>query len=135
VAKAKETQEPKASKRKPSKPADKPSSRQPKTKKAAAKAQEPETDKQKNIPFPFSPFCSFCGKSAYLRKRLIAGPSNIFICDECIEVCVDILLDEEKNYPNDDVKLEWAKRMRKILSGKKSFKIEDVKNTAKGVNA
>jgi ATP-dependent Clp protease ATP-binding subunit ClpX len=39
--------------------------------------------------------CSFCGKSGDLTKRLIAGPENIFICDECVEVCRKILVEEE----------------------------------------
>ena len=36
-------------------------------------------------------FCSFCGKQKELVKRLVAGPSGIYICDECIEVCREIL--------------------------------------------
>ncbi|MCL2609857.1 MAG: ATP-dependent Clp protease ATP-binding subunit ClpX, partial [Treponema sp.] len=39
--------------------------------------------------------CSFCGKSADMARRLIAGPDNIFICDECVEVCRQILIDED----------------------------------------
>ncbi|MDR3302281.1 MAG: ATP-dependent Clp protease ATP-binding subunit ClpX [Spirochaetaceae bacterium] len=39
--------------------------------------------------------CSFCGKSDGMTKRLIAGPENIFICDECVEVCRKILTEEE----------------------------------------
>ena len=42
-------------------------------------------------------FCSFCGKPKELAKRLIAGPSGIYICDECIEICREISLEEEKN--------------------------------------
>lgn len=38
-------------------------------------------------------FCSFCGKSQHEVKKLIAGPS-VFICDECIELCNDIIRDE-----------------------------------------
>ena len=37
--------------------------------------------------------CSFCGKSQDQVRRLIAGP-NVFICDECIELCQEII-DEE----------------------------------------
>ncbi|MFW5680923.1 MAG: ATP-dependent Clp protease ATP-binding subunit ClpX [Pseudomonadota bacterium] len=40
-------------------------------------------------------FCSFCGKSQNDVKKLIAGP-NVFICDECVELCADILKDEDK---------------------------------------
>ncbi len=40
--------------------------------------------------------CSFCGKPEELTKRLIAGPSGIYICDECIEVCRDVLKEDQK---------------------------------------
>ncbi len=40
-------------------------------------------------------YCSFCGKSQHEVKKLIAGPS-VFICDECIDLCNDIILDEVK---------------------------------------
>src|SRR4026208_1419098 len=38
-------------------------------------------------------YCSFCGKSQHEVKKLIGGPS-VFICDECIELCNDIIRDE-----------------------------------------
>src|SRR5258706_11560262 len=38
-------------------------------------------------------YCSFCGKSQHEVKKLIAGPS-VFICDECIDLCNDIIRDE-----------------------------------------
>ena len=38
-------------------------------------------------------YCSFCGKSQHEVKKLIAGPS-VFICDECIDLCNDIMRDE-----------------------------------------
>ena len=38
--------------------------------------------------------CSFCGKSQDQVKKLIAGPEGVFICDECIEVCMEIVEDE-----------------------------------------
>ena len=34
--------------------------------------------------------CSFCGKDQYEVKKLIAGPT-VFICDECVEICLDII--------------------------------------------
>ncbi|MGA1301954.1 MAG: ATP-dependent Clp protease ATP-binding subunit ClpX [Burkholderiaceae bacterium] len=43
-------------------------------------------------------YCSFCGKSQHEVKKLIAGPS-VFICDECIELCNDIIRDEQSNLP------------------------------------
>ena len=39
--------------------------------------------------------CSFCGKSADMARRLIAGPNEVFICDECVEVCRKILSEED----------------------------------------
>ncbi|MDR2797091.1 MAG: ATP-dependent Clp protease ATP-binding subunit ClpX [Treponema sp.] len=43
----------------------------------------------------FERSCSFCGKSADMARRLIAGPNDVFICDECVEVCRKILSDED----------------------------------------
>ena len=44
--------------------------------------------------------CSFCGKSADMARRLIAGPNDVFICDECVEVCRKILSDENEELSN-----------------------------------
>ncbi len=41
-------------------------------------------------------YCSFCGKSQHEVKKLIAGPS-VFVCDECIDLCNDIIRDETSN--------------------------------------
>ena len=41
-------------------------------------------------------FCSFCGKSQHEVKKLIAGPT-VFICDECVELCMDIIKEEHKS--------------------------------------
>ena len=43
-------------------------------------------------------YCSFCGKSQHEVKKLIAGPS-VFICDECIDLCNDIIRDETSAEP------------------------------------
>ena len=40
-------------------------------------------------------FCSFCGKPKELTEQLIAGPNGIFICNECIEVCHDVLKEKK----------------------------------------
>lgn len=40
-------------------------------------------------------YCSFCGKSQHEVKKLIAGP-NVFICNECVELCMDIIREEDK---------------------------------------
>jgi ATP-dependent Clp protease ATP-binding subunit ClpX len=44
-------------------------------------------------------YCSFCGKSQHEVKKLIAGPS-VFICDECIDLCNDIIRDESAPDPS-----------------------------------
>jgi len=41
-------------------------------------------------------YCSFCGKSQHEVKKLIAGPT-VFICDECVELCMDIIKEENKS--------------------------------------
>ena len=51
--------------------------------------------------------CSFCGKSEEQVMRLIAGP-GVYICNECIELCSDILYEEEKNYETADQMEELA---------------------------
>ena len=38
-------------------------------------------------------YCSFCGKSQHEVRKLIAGPS-VFICDECVDLCNDIIREE-----------------------------------------
>ena len=40
-------------------------------------------------------YCSFCGKSQHEVWKLIAGPT-VFICDECVELCMDIIREEHK---------------------------------------
>ena len=40
-------------------------------------------------------YCSFCGKSQHEVRKLIAGPT-VFICDECVELCMDIIREENK---------------------------------------
>ena len=58
--------------------------------------------------------CSFCGKTQDQVKRIIAGP-NVFICDECIQLCVDII--DEEDVPE---AIEWTdvpkpKEIKEIL--------------------
>ena len=49
------------------------------------------SNKNKNILY-----CSFCGKSQHEVRKLIAGPT-VFICDECVELCMDIIKEENKD--------------------------------------
>ena len=62
--------------------------------------------------------CSFCGKSQFDVQKLIAGP-EVYICNECINLCGDILLEEhsdsQKISANDLVKLLTPKQIRCIL--------------------
>jgi ATP-dependent Clp protease ATP-binding subunit ClpX len=41
-------------------------------------------------------YCSFCGKSQHEVRKLIAGPT-VFICAECVELCTDIISEENKS--------------------------------------
>ncbi|WP_368669160.1 ATP-dependent protease ATP-binding subunit ClpX [Gilliamella sp. Lep-s5] len=43
-------------------------------------------------------YCTFCGKSEHEVRKLIAGPSSIYICNECIRLCNDILKEETKSF-------------------------------------
>ena len=47
--------------------------------------------------------CSFCGKSQDEVRKLIAGPDGVFICNECVDICVGII---EEEYDFDDVDLD-----------------------------
>lgn len=61
-------------------------------------------------------YCSFCGKSQHEVRKLIAGPS-VFICDECVELCNDIIREEieESNSPNQSAQLPIPKEIHAIL--------------------
>ena len=48
-------------------------------------------------------YCSFCGKSQHEVRKLIAGPT-VFICDECVELCMDIIKEEIKTSNKSDKK-------------------------------
>ena len=56
--------------------------------------------------------CSFCGKPEGQIKKLIAGPAGVFICDECVGLCDEILMDELGNY-NDELEEDWAINLMK----------------------
>lgn len=59
--------------------------------------------------------CSFCGKSQNVVKKLVAGP-DVYICDECIELCNQILLDEENHQLEDNItNLPKPKEIKAIL--------------------
>ena len=59
--------------------------------------------------------CSFCGKNQYEVKKLIAGPT-VFICDECIALCVDIIKEENKiGLKKTTSSIPVPKKIRQIL--------------------
>ena len=49
--------------------------------------------------------CSFCGKPKDLAKKLIAGPDGVYICDECIDICKEVLEREDKKTRDENVRL------------------------------
>jgi ATP-dependent Clp protease ATP-binding subunit ClpX len=61
-------------------------------------------------------YCSFCGKSQHEVRKLIAGPS-VFICDECVELCNDIIREEiqEKSSGGAGSKLPTPHEIRRVL--------------------
>ena len=59
-------------------------------------------------------YCSFCGKSQHEVRKLIAGPT-VFICDECVELCMDIINEENKsNIVKDDAGVPTPKEICKV---------------------
>lgn len=63
--------------------------------------------------------CSFCGKAEGQVRRMIAGPSGLYICDECVDLCKEII-DEEDEYSGSgnsdmDIKLMPPKEIKKVL--------------------
>ncbi len=73
-------------------------------------------DKQNNRSDGKLLYCSFCGKSQNEVRKLIAGPS-VFICDECVELCNDIIREEieEKQSPTVSTRLPTPKEINRIL--------------------
>ena len=51
--------------------------------------------------------CSFCGKSQDQVRRLIAGPGAVYICDECVDLCREII--DEESAPPTRAKMPLAK--------------------------
>lgn len=49
--------------------------------------------------------CSFCGKPEELSKKLVAGPDGIYICDECIDICKDVIDRADKKAQDESLKL------------------------------
>lgn len=71
-------------------------------------------------------YCSFCFKSQYQVKMLIAGPASIFICDECVELCLEVIAGRppdpskrpsEKELPTEHL-LERLQAIEQTVQGK-----------------
>jgi hypothetical protein len=59
-------------------------------------AQSPEPDRRTHDPVTKKVLsCSFCGKTQYEVKELIAGPPPVFVCDECVGLCNDVIDDQD----------------------------------------
>jgi ATP-dependent Clp protease ATP-binding subunit ClpX len=59
-------------------------------------------------------YCSFCGKSQQEVRKLIAGPT-VFICDECVELCKDIIHEEKSSLVKSRDGIPRPKEIRKVL--------------------
>ncbi|MBP5597393.1 MAG: AAA family ATPase, partial [Pseudobutyrivibrio sp.] len=65
--------------------------------------------------------CSFCGKTQNQVRKLIAGPNGAFICDECVEICQEIIVEELEDFaPATDgdsieINLQKPEDMKKFL--------------------
>ena len=66
-------------------------------------------------------FCSFCGKPKELTEQLIAGPNGIFICNECIEVCHDVLKEKKTESEDTTAKVNLLNVSSSISQIMKSF--------------
>ena len=73
--------------------------------------------------------CSFCNKSQAQVKKLIAGPNDTYICDECVEVCSEIIEEEMAYDENDswtpfsDINLLKPEEIKEFLDGRCAGKI------------
>ena len=54
----------------------------------------------------YEQYCSFCGKEKSKVKKLIAGPDGVFICDECVELCRDMMAKMPSNSAQETVELK-----------------------------
>ena len=77
-------------------------------------------------------FCSFCGKPKELVKKLIAGPNGIYICNECIEICGEVLKeDEEEKLSISELRKNAVKEIREYA---KIIKIKVSEEKAKEIS-
>ncbi len=62
----------------------------PKISKEQARARR-QAERRLGVKLPKTLHCSFCGKSQHQVQKLIAGPRGVFICDECVGLCNDVI--------------------------------------------
>lgn len=60
--------------------------------------------------------CSFCGKSERAVRRLVAGPNGVYICNECVELCVDLIDPDNDNDFDDEYELPDLPKPKEICS-------------------
>ena len=65
----------------------------PKMSKAEAKARR-QAERALGAKLPKTLHCSFCGKGQHQVQKLIAGPRGVFICDECVGLCNDVIAEQ-----------------------------------------
>jgi ATP-dependent protease Clp ATPase subunit len=61
-------------------------------------------------------YCSFCGKSQHEVRKLIAGPS-VFICDECVDLCNDIIAGKADLVALNKQSLKWRGKLHTDRTG------------------
>ena len=62
--------------------------------------------------------CSFCNKTQDQVRKMIAGPGNVYICDECVDICADIIEEEyEEEVETEETEINLLKpvEIRKFL--------------------
>ena len=57
--------------------------------------------------------CNFCGKTQNQVRKLIAGPNGVYICDECIDICQEIIIEELEDFEPDDEKETYDINLQK----------------------
>ena len=112
MTQTKKPSKPKSAVKKPVKTAKKPAVKKP------AQKREKTDEPPKEIHL-----CSFCRKSTNETRRLIAGPNGIFICEECIEICISVLYQDSPNY--------WQKRFQQIMANPQDLRIKPSENKQK----
>jgi hypothetical protein len=94
-------------------------------------SQTPDKSEENLITFPIDYFCSFCGRKGNYLNPLIAGPRSVFICVDCVEICIAILLSDEQ----DNSGTNWRQRVNDVLTNPNKFKIEIGKKKRKRENS